>query len=72
MGETTYLRADREAEAANFDEMAANSRKISFVRACRGDETGAAFWSGRARGLELAAINLRLPPLLPSTTSPQE
>ncbi len=51
------------AEAENFDEMAANSRKIAFVRLCLGDERGAAYWQGRAQGLELAAVNLRLPPL---------
>lgn len=47
------------SEAANFEEMAKYSRMVSFKRACLGDPEGVAFWRGRARGLELAAINMR-------------
>lgn len=47
-------------EIANFDEMAKQSYRAAVMHDLIGDTAGAAFWRGRARGLELAAINLRL------------
>ncbi|TXN22077.1 hypothetical protein [Methylobacterium sp. WL19] len=45
-------------EIANLNEMAKHSYKKAFIRDLRGDQPGAAFWRGRARGLELAACNI--------------
>lgn len=47
-------------EASNSEEMAKHSYKKAFIRDLRGDQSGAAYWRGRARGLELAAHNMRL------------
>lgn len=49
-----------EEEIIALNEGAASSRRRAFVRLCLNDRTGAAFWYGRANGLESAAISLSL------------
>ncbi|NEU14703.1 hypothetical protein G3T14_21730 [Methylobacterium sp. BTF04] len=58
---------DLDAEAANFDGMAEASSITSSKYVVLGDEIKAAFWRGRARGLQLAAHNLHLSPTMPLT-----
>lgn len=52
-------------EAANLDGMAEASRVIASKHLVLGDEIKAAYWRGRARGLQLAAHNLHLSPTMP-------
>lgn len=53
--------------AANLDGMAEASRVIASKHLVLGDEVKAAYWRGRARGLQLAAHNLHLSPTMPLT-----
>ncbi|MEH3063827.1 MAG: hypothetical protein PGN33_14160 [Methylobacterium radiotolerans] len=62
-----YNGAYLDNEAANFDGMAEASARISSKHLAIGDETTAAYWRGRARGLQLAAQNLHILPDLPPT-----
>jgi hypothetical protein len=57
-------------EASNFDGMAEASARISSKHIALGDEVKAAYWRGRARGLQLAAHNLHILPDIPP--SPEE